>query len=443
MEFPGGRLDDGESPFVAAHREFGEETGAKLVNFEHVGNWTSPDGAYVGFVVTVPSEDSLEFDPDEHEISGAKWWDTDALCDPTVRDKVTDTLDRITPMLKGWSDTPRNHKGQWTTHQTLQWHGFHLHTDTIVDHYMPMVASAMAQVFSAQTLDQALGAAYGQARKAQPNPSGRGSGLPPNQAAAAATAGAAVGAGAAAGVAGAAAVGAGAVGAGAVGAATAGAATAGAVVGIGAALGILAAARRNTEPLKKVLTRLYGDAYMQGAHTAAQAAHGEMPPWTNAVVLPDGYWEHWTPGVGEEAVGVAGPGLSDLLVEAHHWIKEITDTEVDRIGDAIQQAVHGGGSLAEAKDLVQEIVHDEKRAYLIAETEYARASTLARRQTYRLNNVPYVGWLHQPGACGLCLQNQADSPIPITAQWPNGNVPVHPHCRCVEIPVLHPPARSS
>ena len=451
-EFPGGRLDDGEQPFEAAWREFEEETGASLDNFDHVGNWTSPDGVYTGFVVTVPHEADLDLDPDPEEVSQAEWWSKSDLDDPKVRDKVTETLDRVTPMLKGWNDQPRDHVGRFSTHETLAWHGHHLHTDTIIDHYAPQVEAAMADVFAKKDITKALEAAYAHLEKAgTPTPSGRGSGLPPAQAAAVASV-APVAPVAAAPVVGAAgiaasgvAVGAGVAGVGAATVAGGGAAL-GALQGIGglaAAIAILAAAPHALAKLRQVLTRLYGDAYMQGAHSAAQAAHGEMPPWTNAVPIPEDYWTHWEPGVGEEAAKIGGGSLSEILRQRDQWIKEITDTEIDRIGDSIRQSVGNGRPLSEARAAVDEIVHDAKRAWLIADTEYSRASTIARRETYQLNNVPYVGWLHQPGACAACMENASVSPIPLGAHWPSGSVPVHPRCRCVEIPVLEFQRRQS
>jgi hypothetical protein len=107
-----------------------------------------------------------------------------------------------------------------------------------------------------------------------------------------------------------------------------------------------------------------------------------------------------------------------------------------RIGEAIADAVKGGVPIEETIQRVNDVVNDPKRAALIAETEFARASTAARRATYVRNHVPKVAWLHQPGACELCLENAAVSPIPLRDSWPNGDVPTHPNCRCVEIPYI-------
>ena len=55
-EFPGGGIEDGETPEAAAWREFSEETGLPAPPGEVTGGWRSPDGVYQGFVHTTPVE---------------------------------------------------------------------------------------------------------------------------------------------------------------------------------------------------------------------------------------------------------------------------------------------------------------------------------------------------------------------------------------------------
>ncbi len=62
-EFPGGRLDDGESAWESALREFGEESGVDLLgtcgDAQLIGVLADDDNDYVCYVVTVPSEADL------------------------------------------------------------------------------------------------------------------------------------------------------------------------------------------------------------------------------------------------------------------------------------------------------------------------------------------------------------------------------------------------
>src|ERR1044072_4850281 len=55
-EFPGGSIDEGETPEETARREFCEEVGCPVPDGEITNGWRSPNGGYQGFVLTVPVE---------------------------------------------------------------------------------------------------------------------------------------------------------------------------------------------------------------------------------------------------------------------------------------------------------------------------------------------------------------------------------------------------
>jgi 8-oxo-dGTP pyrophosphatase MutT (NUDIX family) len=89
-EFPGGCLEDGEHPYVAAKREWQEETGLRLPRGKHVGQWRS--GVYHGFVHEVASEAAVKLnlapeqrrvlnpdDPDSDNIEVIAWHDPEDL----------------------------------------------------------------------------------------------------------------------------------------------------------------------------------------------------------------------------------------------------------------------------------------------------------------------------------------------------------------------------
>jgi hypothetical protein len=154
--------------------------------------------------------------------------------------------------------------------------------------------------------------------------------------------------------------------------------------------------------------------------------------------VPDGYWEEWEPGVGDIAAERAQGGLAQLLRELGIWIQGMTETEVNRVGEAISAGLNDGLPMSEVVARIDAIVHDLDRARLIAETEFIRARERAAMDTYQLNNVPMLQWLAQPGACEQCRQNEAVSPLPLGAPWPQGPPPVHPHERCVVAPYYPP-----
>jgi 8-oxo-dGTP pyrophosphatase MutT (NUDIX family) len=93
-EFPGGHLSEGEEPYVAAVREYGEETGLELPDDAMVsGGWRSEDGHYQCFVVTVANEFPLDGWTPTSEVQAVDWFDREMIegldnLRPEVRDQT-------------------------------------------------------------------------------------------------------------------------------------------------------------------------------------------------------------------------------------------------------------------------------------------------------------------------------------------------------------------
>lgn len=112
-EFPGGKIDPGESPEDAARREWREETGQPLPEGQVTADWTSSNGVYVGFVLPVASEVDVPInldlrdrhvlnpdDPDQDMIEVLAWWKPEHLVDnPALRRELAMDLDLVLEAL--------------------------------------------------------------------------------------------------------------------------------------------------------------------------------------------------------------------------------------------------------------------------------------------------------------------------------------------------------
>ena len=99
LEWPGGRLEPGETPRQAAEREFGEEVGVPLPPGDDGGSWTSPNGVYEGHIHLVPDESVIpprtqptitnpDLDPDHDPVEAILWADpTELPSNPMLRDE--------------------------------------------------------------------------------------------------------------------------------------------------------------------------------------------------------------------------------------------------------------------------------------------------------------------------------------------------------------------
>lgn len=103
-EFPGGGIEDEESPHEAARREWCEETGCEFPeSAEDIGTWDSYDGVYRGHIVVVPTEQEVNInsesgrvinpdDPDGDNIEVSAWYDLEHLpTNPSLRQEVKNT----------------------------------------------------------------------------------------------------------------------------------------------------------------------------------------------------------------------------------------------------------------------------------------------------------------------------------------------------------------
>lgn len=187
--------------------------------------------------------------------------------------------------------------------------------------------------------------------------------------------------------------------------------------------------------LTKVMQELYGDAYLAGTHAAATQAAAQGAGGVTVVsslgdLSSQIDWNNWQPGWGDAADKAASGGLQDLLASAGSTVRGMTSSMLTRIGDTLAAAMDEGLGARETAGLLDDLVTDPARAYMIAVTETARAMTAATFDTYRENGIGSWDLLTSPGACPTCLAVADSNPHPLGEQGP----PYHPHCRCSAAP---------
>jgi 8-oxo-dGTP pyrophosphatase MutT (NUDIX family)/GNAT superfamily N-acetyltransferase/proteasome lid subunit RPN8/RPN11 len=113
-EFPGGHLEDGETPFQGAAREWMEETGHLLPKGLESGTWNGRNKIYRGIVYKIPSESDVHLnldvdqkqvfnpdDPDGDQIETVAWWSIDQITDhPALRQELRDDILRVRRAIK-------------------------------------------------------------------------------------------------------------------------------------------------------------------------------------------------------------------------------------------------------------------------------------------------------------------------------------------------------
>lgn len=194
----------------------------------------------------------------------------------------------------------------------------------------------------------------------------------------------------------------------------------------------------SAEGLADILAEAYGESYVTGTH----AAMGALPASVDAVGPTweaDIDWSNWAPGSARTAAELAGTdggrGLATLLDDADVVIQGISDFTVEVLARELAAGVEAGESVAQLTARLRDSLGDEKRAEVIARTELARAQTVATVDVYRENGMGGRQWLAASDAEEDCAALDGTI-VAMDDDFPDGDPPLHPNCRCALVPVL-------
>lgn len=427
-EFPGGHLDDGETPPVAARREWQEEIGRELPNGTQTGAWASPNGIYAGHVWTIPSEDTIRIDdprdrtlnpddPGRDKVEAIAWWDPQQLPgNPAVRSELAADLDVVLPLLgtgcsccggdgahadgpcdccMGTGDRAVGNGGECTcsTHvakadtspkgpapkgpdDVRQWPGW-ARDQELARIYADRIRTALTGRVDTADLAVRWMAANG-IRKAA------GDDVPDDGTAAAR-----------------------------------------------AWLEHQGVRQQLAAAFRAVLTDAYTEAYVLGDRSAQALIDGAAPDWGS-----------WTPGDPDAANLVLGfdglgAGLQQMLAAQNIQIKSLGAGRFDDLAQAIALSLENGDSVDTLARDLRDILDNGSRAQMVAVTEIARAVSAASLDTYRAHGIPGKEWLiASSGACAICQDNADEGVIPLDDTFSSGDdsPPGHPRCRCAPGP---------
>lgn len=394
-EFPGGHVEDGEAPLAAAIREWGEETGARLPQGRVAAQWTSPNGAYQGYVYVIPREADLEInldhddrsvlnpdDPDGDDIEVAAWWDpAHAHAMPGLRPECssTDWAALATAQLE-----PVAKSARWQKRQRAR------ERREVAAAGLPFVKAADRPPLESRPIHRWLTAAEEWLAAFVARILGRSA--DPQQVAQA---------------------------------------------------GTVAGLKLDLSELVNALHAAYGDGWLLGVGGAQELVRQAGHPvaegqglYRTAATLN---WSAWRPGNAEAARQLAGEeggdGLAKLLDQADIVIQGISDDTLKRLGQVLAQSAEAGDSVDTTAKAVRDVLDDPGRAQMIAHTELARAVGAASLDTYERNGIPGKSWLtYHP--CPICEANEEAGVIPLDQDFPSGDAapPAHPRCRCTIMP---------
>ena len=449
-EFPGGHLDDGETPPVAARREWQEEIGRELPNGTQTGAWASRNGIYAGYVWTIPSEDTIRIDdprdrtlnpddPGRDKVEAIAWWDPEQLPgNPAVRDELGRDIEQVLTALDvAWAregdigtcpcGTPVVFDPDNGWHHTDGSYGHDDHETVAEKMGLPVVPlrkaggdspkghapaaqgpddvrqwpgwardQELARIYTdriRQALTGRIDTADLAARWLAANGIRKAAGDDDGDDEDAADEG-------------------------------------------------LAAARdwldhqgvRNAlaDALRSVLGDVWTEGYVLGDRSAT-AVVAAVQAEIRVSARVD--WGGWTPGDPVAANFVLGRdglggGLQRMLSASGIQIKSIGDGRFDELAQSLALSLDNGDSADTLARDLRDILDDAGRARMVAVTEIARAVSAASLDSYRANGIPGKEWLIASGACAICQDNADAGVIPLDDTFPSGDdgPPGHPRC---------------
>jgi SPP1 gp7 family putative phage head morphogenesis protein len=463
-EFPGGHLEDDETPAQGAVREWTEETGCALPPGQLTGTWVSPNGVYQAFVWQVPSEEAVPIDggrdevtnpddPDGDQFEALAWWDPATLDgNPAVRPELAADLPQLHRVL-GTQRAGAMAKAATLSKEAVNYRpstedtGRSCGTCSMFRRDAPgvgtgsctLVKGAIRATFVCDHWEASDGGSP-MAKAGGDDPKAPARSVREDwpgwrldlaaadywapQLAAALLAGLDVPALVAEYLA----------------AFPPGTGTSNQHQQDATQQLLLAwlIARNVRVLLYEALRPRLVDAYTDGYLIGASASFAKVDGAPEADV---GAWQPGATDIARELLGERGDGsgLVRLLAAQDITIRSIAETRVATLARLLADATTRGIGLEDLIEEVRALLSNTAMARAVAVTEISRASSAAAMDVYRARGVHSVRWLTEEDGhvCPVCDANEAQGPVPIGTPFESGDLfpPAHPICRCAPLPV--------
>lgn len=130
-----------------------------------------------------------------------------------------------------------------------------------------------------------------------------------------------------------------------------------------------------------------------------------------------------------------------LGTRLEEYSKSVNGTTLDSIKRTLREGVAEGESIPKLRKRVQGVFEgcSKYRAQMISRTETITASNQGALEAFRQSGVvEKKEWLTAPGACEICLDNEAQGPIGLEESFNSGvSAPsAHPNCKCALLAVI-------
>ncbi len=184
-----------------------------------------------------------------------------------------------------------------------------------------------------------------------------------------------------------------------------------------------------TAPIAAALAGIWTEGWAVGAASARAVLDGTAARfgWT---IGDDA-------GARQRLTAAMADALQAFLDRNRSTIPAVADRRLRAFAQVLAQAKATGMTAKELAQALRDVLSDEPWTRMVGLTELTRASAEAARAAYTAAGVTNWRWQTEPGACPVCLTNEAAGPRTIGETWPDGSdaPPAHPNCRCSCQPV--------